>query len=356
MTNIQNSNSTDDFSRKALEATIKIGFVLLLLNWCFNIAKPFIHPLVWGLIIAVAMYPTFKKISAKLGEREKLTAALMTGLLLIIILGPCVFLAEMLGENARTLSVQIQEHRFSIPVPPDKVADWPLIGKPVFQFWQMASSNIADAIKTVAPELKALSTLLVSSGAAAMLAVVQLLVSVILCGIFLVHGTAGHKLALSIGKRMAGDKGEEFTNLCVSTIRGVARGVVGVAAIQTLLAGVGFFVVGVPGAGILTFAFLFIAIVQLPTIILLLPVIVYVFSIDDGFSASFFMIWSLMVGMLDNVLKPLLMGRGIDLPMAVIFVGAIGGMMYAGIIGLFIGAVVLALGYKLFLAWLSNSD
>ena len=356
MTNNQNSNTADDFSRKAIEATIRIGFVFLLLNWCFHIAKPFIHPLVWGLIIAVALYPTFKKISTKLGERERLSAGLITGLLLIIILGPCVFIAEMLAKNAVTLADYLHQQNFAIPVPPDKVADWPLIGKPIFEFWQMASTNIADALKAVGPELKTISSLLVSSGASAMLAVLQLLVSVILCGLFLIHGDAGHKLALSIGKRMAGDKGEEFTHLCSSTIRSVARGVVGVAAIQTLLAAVGFFAIGVPGAGILTFAFLFIAIVQMPTIIIMLPVIIYVFSIHDGLPASIFMVWSLMVGMLDNVLKPILMGRGSDLPIAVIFVGAIGGMIYAGIIGLFIGAVVLALGYKLFLAWLSDRD
>lgn len=356
MTNNQNSSATDTFSRNALEATIKIGLIFLLLNWCFHIASPFIHPLVWGVIIAVALYPTFKKISALLGEREKLTAALITGALLIIILGPCVFLAEMLGENALTLADHLRENNFSIPVPPDKIANWPLIGKPIFQFWQMASTNITDALKAVEPALKTISTLLVSSGASAMLAVLQLLVSVILCGIFLIHGAAGHKLALSIGKRMAGDKGEEFTYLCSTTIRSVARGVVGVAAIQTLLAGIGFFAADIPGAGILTFAFLFVAIVQLPTLILLLPTIIYVFSIDNDLTASIFMVWSLMVGMLDNFLKPILMGRGSDLPMAVIFVGAIGGMMYAGIIGLFIGAVVLALGYKLFLAWLGDAD
>ncbi|WP_083960546.1 AI-2E family transporter [Methylomonas lenta] len=356
MTNMQNTSMTDDFSRKALDATIKIGIVLLLLNWCFHIASPFIHPLVWGLIIAIALHPTFIKISAKLGGRKKMTAILITGMLLLIILGPCVFLAKMLGENAQTLAAHLHEHNFSIPSPPDTVANWPLIGKPIFQFWQMASTNITGAVKAVAPELKTVTTLLISSGASAMLAILQLLVSVILCGIFLIHGDAGHKLALSIGKRMAGDKGGEFTHLCSATIRNVARGVVGVAAIQTLLAGVGFFAAGVPGAGILTVAFLFIAIAQLPTIILMLPVIVYVFSIDEGFVAVVFMAWSLMVGMLDSVLKPILMGRGSDMPMAVIFVGAIGGMMYAGIIGLFIGAVVLALGYKLFLAWLSNTN
>lgn len=352
MTNQNPLDTSNDFSRKAIEAAIKIGMVLLLLTWCFHIANPFINPLAWGMIIAIALYPLYQKMSIKLGGQEKLAAILITVALFILILGPCLYLAEMASENIQALVHKFHDQSFSIPPPNEKIAAWPIIGKPLFQFWEMASTNLETALKTLAPQLKILMERLIASGASAVLAVLQLLASVIICGMLLVNGPAGRNLALSIGKRLVGPQGEELTDLCTATIRGVARGVLGVAVIQTLLASLGFFVADVPGASILTFAFLFIAIVQLPTILLMLPVIVYVFSIHDVFSASLFMAWSLMVGLLDNVLKPILMGRGIDLPMAVIFIGAIGGMVYSGIIGLFVGAVVLALGYKLFLSWL----
>lgn len=355
-TNIPNSASTDNFSHKAIEAAIKIGFVTLLLTWCFHIAGPFINPLVWGIIIAVAIYPLHRKLSDALGSREKLSAILITAILIVIILGPCVFFAEMIADNAKSLSSQLHDQSFAIPTPNEKVASWPLIGQPIFNLWQSASNNLSDVIKQLAPQLKSIGTWLISSSVSAMVTILEFLVSVIICGVLLLNGTSGHELAVSFGKRVAGSQGEELTELSIATIRGVARGVLGVALIQSLLAGVGFFFAGVPGAGILTLVCLLIAIVQLPTLILFLPAIIYVFSEQDAFSATIFMAWMLMVGSLDNFLKPILMGRGIDLPIAVIFIGAIGGMMYSGIIGLFVGAVILALGYKLFLSWLRAEE
>jgi len=356
MNNNHKSPDTDDFSQKAIEATIKIGFVLLLLSWCFNIIQPFINPLTWGMVIAVALHPLYQKLSVVLGGREKLTSMLITTALILIIIGPCVFLADMISQNAQDLAHKLNAGNFTIPTPTENVASWPLIGKPLFNFWQLAATNLSEAIATLAPQLKEMTKWLISSSISTMMTILQLLVSVIICGMLLINGDAGHKLTLSIGKRLAGDKGEELTVLSIATIRGVARGVLGVALIQSLLAGIGFFFADIPGAGILTALCLFVAIVQLPTFILLLPVIIYVFSIHSTLFATIFMVWMVFVGLLDNVLKPILMGRGIDLPMAVIFIGAIGGMMFSGIIGLFVGAIVLALGYKLFLSWLGEQS
>lgn len=356
MQNENHSMTTHDFTRKAVEASIKIGLLFLLLSWCFHIAQPFINPLAWGVIIAVALYPLHHRLSMLLGEREKLSAALLTVVLLLIILGPCGFLADMVGENVQELTAKLQQNQFSIPEPPEKVATWPLVGKLIFNFWHLAATNFGEAVKTFAPQLKEASKWLFSSGAATIMAILQLLISVIICGLLLVNGASGHHLALSIGKRVAGARGGELIELCIATIRGVARGVLGVALIQASLAGIGFFFAGLPAAGLLTALCLFIAVVQLPTMILLLPSIIYVFSIHETLFATVFMVWMLGVGLIDNVLKPILMGHGLDLPMAVIFIGAIGGMVFSGIIGLFVGAVVLALGYKLFLSWLDETS
>lgn len=356
MQNQPQALTTDAFSRNAVEAAIKIGLLFLLLSWCFHIAKPFINPLAWGVIIAVALYPLHLSLSSRLGEREKLSACLITALLVVIILGPCGFLAEVIGHNIQDLVAKLQQNQLSIPVPPTRVADWPLIGKPIFNFWQLAATNFGEAVKTFAPQLKEASKWLLASGAAAVMAILQLLVSVVISGLLLVNGVGGHHLARAIGKRVAGSKGEELIELGIATIRSVARGVVGVALIQSLLAGMAFFFAGLPGAGLLTIVCLFIAVVQLPTLILIVPSIIYVFSIHEPLFASVFMIWMLGVGLIDNFLKPILMGRGLDLPMAVVFIGAIGGMVFSGIIGLFVGAVVLALGYKLFLSWLRAVD
>jgi predicted PurR-regulated permease PerM len=354
MTNDYSSVSTEDFMRKAVESAIKIGLIFLLVSWCFQIASPFINPLAWGIIIAVALYPVHQSLSAILGDREKLSAVLITTVLLLIILGPCVFLAGILTENIQELTHKFQQEGFSIPEPPEKVAAWPLIGKPIFNFWQLTATNLADSVKQFTPQIKLISKWLIASGASTILAILQLIVSVIISGTLWVYGKGGHHLALAIGKRIAGTQGEELSVLCTSTIRGVARGVLGVALIQTLLAGAAFFVAGIPGAGILTILCLFIAIVQLPTFILFVPCMIYVFSGHDTLFATVFMVWMLGVGFIDNILKPILMGRGLDLPMIIVFIGAIGGMLFSGIIGLFVGAVVLALGYKLFLSWLKG--
>ena len=138
-------------------------------------------------------------------------------------------------------------------------------------------------------------------------------------------------------------------------MRSVAQGVLGVAFIQAILAGIGLLVMDVPGAGLWTLGVLLLAIIQLPTILLLGPIIIYVFSVADTVPAIVFMIWSILVGLSDNILKPMLLGRGVDIPMMIILIGAIGGMMLHGIIGLFIGAVILAIVYKLFIKWLETS-
>jgi len=352
MTNNPDHAESNRFSKNAVEASIKIGFLLLLLSWCFNIIQPFINPLVWGMVIAIALYPLHQKLAVLLGEREKLTSILITVIFIFIIIGPCVLLADIISQNAHSLAEKLTTGDFSIPAPTENVAAWPIIGKPIFSFWQLAATNITEAISTLAPQLKEVTQWLVSSSVSALMTILQLLISVIICGMLLNNGKEGYKLAVSIGERLAGVKGEEFTILAIATIRGVARGVLGVALIQSILAGIGFFIADIPGAGILTVLCLFIAVVQLPTFILLLPLIIYVFSIHSSVFATIFMIWMIAVGLLDNILKPILMGRGIDLPIAIIFIGAIGGMMFSGIIGLFIGAVILALGYKLFLFWL----
>lgn len=349
-------NTTDNFSRSAIETTIKIGLVLLLLAWCFHIASPFLNPLAWAVIIAVALSPLYESLCTYFKGRGAIVATVITVALLLVILGPCVYLAEVMGENAQILAHKLHDQSLLIPPPDQKVASWPVIGKPIFQFWEMASSNLGVAVKAVAPQLKKITEVLISTGASAMLAILQMIASVIICGILLVNGPASHQLAVAIGKKLVGDQGEELTRLCISTIRSVARGVLGVAVIQAVMAGASFFMLDIPGAGLLTVGILFLAIAQLPTMILLLPVVIYVFSESDGIVAILFLIWAILVGTVDNVLKPMLLGKGVDLPMVVIFVGAIGGMITSGIIGLFVGAVVLALGYKLFLIWLYSPN
>lgn len=349
--------STDDrrFYRRAIEAAIRIGLVILLLLWCFNIVKPFILLVLWGGIIAVAVYPLFEKLQSMLGGRQKLAATLMTVITLAMLVIPSVMLSESAIENSRTLARQMEEGTLSIPSPSDKVQAWPLVGEKLYSAWSLASNNLSDALSKYKDQLTEVAKWVLSAAAGAGAVLLQFFVSIIIAGMLLVYGKGATDAAEKISARLIGEQGgNTFVGMAGATIRSVAQGVLGVAVIQAVLAGIGLLVIGVPYAGIWTLLVLLLAIIQLPTIIILGPIIVYVFTVASTVPAVLFMIWSLLVGVSDSFLKPLLLGRGLDVPMLVILLGAIGGMILSGIIGLFVGAVVLSVGYKLLIIWLNQ--
>ncbi len=348
------SDTNTDFMEKAVNAAIRIAVIALMIAWCFAIIRPFISPICWGVIIAIALYPGFHRIVEISGGRQGIIAIVVTLLLLLILAGPIILLAGVIVDNAHVLAEQLRSGALNIPPPPKSVRTWPLVGGTVAYFWTLASANLENAVAVLAPQLKLFAGWLLTAVASAGISVLQFIFAIIIAGILLANATAGHRIAHDIAKRFAGDKGEELTRVAEATVHGVARGVLGVALIQAILAGMGFMVADVPGAGLLALLCLFLAVIQIGPTLVLIPVVVYVYSIDEGMFASAFLVWNVFVALIDNILKPLLMGRGVDIPMAVIFLGAIGGMLLSGIIGLFVGAVVLALGYKLFQAWLDE--
>jgi predicted PurR-regulated permease PerM len=352
------SQSADDrvFQARALEAAIRISLLLLLVLWCFNILRPFILPVLWGSIFAVALYPLFLKLQSVFGGRKKLAATLMTLAALAILIAPAVMLSQSLVEGSRALSEEINAGTLTIPPPSDKVKDWPLIGEQLDSAWSLASSNLDATLDQFRPQLEVAGKKLLSLAAGVGVGILQFIISIIIAGVLLVYAHGGSQLIEAIAGRILGEKsGRDFVDIAGATIRSVAQGVLGVALIQSILAGIGLMVMNVPYAGLWALLVLLLAIVQLPTLLILGPIIVYVFSVAETVPAVLFMIWSIIVTLSDNILKPLFLGRGMDIPMLVILLGAIGGMILSGIIGLFIGAVVLAVGYTLFMAWLAGN-
>lgn len=337
-----------------MEAVIRIGLVVLLAVWCFNIIRPFVVPVVWGIIIAVAVYPAYGRVRGLLGERYGLAATLFTVAMLLVLVWPAVLLGALLIDNLESLLDRVNQGSLTVPPPPRGIETWPLIGKPLAEFWNLASVNLEAALQQLGPQIKLIGRWLMAAAAGAGLGILQFVASVIIAGVLLAYAGGAYGLARDIGTRLAGEQGAGYVDLAEATVRSVARGVLGVALIQSLLAGLGFVVAGVPAAGLWAFLCLVLGVVQIGPGPILLPVVLYVFATGETLTAALFLVWSLFVGAIDNVLKPMLLGRGVDVPMLVIFVGAIGGMLLSGIIGLFVGAVVLALGYKLFLAWLET--
>ena len=181
----------------------------------------------------------------------------------------------------------------------------------------------------------------------AVLSILLFILSLLVAGVLLLYPESGKKATDSIFMAFLGSKGEAMTDITIATIRSVVQGVIGIALIQAVFLGLGMFVIKVPAPGILALLVLILAIVQLPTIIIMLPVTIYVFSISDTGPAIIFAIWTILWSLSDNLLKPMLLGKGVSIPMPVILIGAIGGMIMAGPVGLFVGSVVLALAYKI---------
>jgi predicted PurR-regulated permease PerM len=250
----------------------------------------------------------------------------------------------------------LQQGTVDIPPPPESVAGWPLIGKPLSNFWHLASENLEEALGQLKPQIKALGAWLLSAAAGAGFGLLQFVLAIVIAGVLLPRGEKGHQAARAVATRFVGARGEEFLDLAESTVRSVARGILGVAVIQSVLAGVGFLVAGIPGAGLLALVCLLLSVIQVGPGLVLIPCVIYVFMTDSMLTAILFLVWNVFVGLLDNVLKPLLLGRGVKVPMLVIFIGAIGGFLSMGIIGLFVGSIVLVLGYTLLQAWLSEGE
>jgi predicted PurR-regulated permease PerM len=338
----------------ALEASIYIGLAILLVTACLLILLPFIPLVTWGIIIAVATYPGFRKLQKVLGGRETLAAVVCTLVLLAVLIVPAILLGQGLVDGIQAVTLRLKNGSAVIPPPPPRIESWPVIGAPLKSVWGLASKDLTEAVRSFAPQIKTALPGLLSASAGIGLMVLQLLLSILLAGVFLANAQAAHEVTCSLASRLFGEKGPEFQQLVGATIRSVTFGILGVALIQSASAAIGFLMIGMPAVGLWTVIFVFAAVVQ-AGVLVLIPAVIYVFATASVTKAVIFLVWCIIVGLMDNILKPLLLGRGVAVPVAVVFLGAVGGFLAMGIIGLFVGAIVLSVGYKLSLAWLRGT-
>jgi len=339
-------------SSRVIDMALRLALIALLAYSSFLIFKPFMMLVLWAGIIAVAVYPIYLHFETWFGGRRKLALTLFTVLVLAILIVPMGLLTTSTVATVAELSGQLDDKELQLPPPPASVKEWPVVGERVYGFWGEASSNLAGTIKQYAPEIRKAGKWLLNTAAGAGMTLLMFLASIVMASVFMANAEGIKRFFGLLSVRIAGDQGADFAELTSATVRSVTQGVLGVAFIQALLAGIGMLVMGVPGAGLWSLLVLLLAVMQLPPILVLGPVMVYVFSVADTVPAVLFIIWGVLVSASDAFLKPMFLGRGLDIPMLVILIGALGGMMVSGIIGLFIGAVVLALTYRLFMAWL----
>ena len=342
-------------AHRAVEISIHLGLTALLAAACLVILLPFVPLIMWGIIIAVAAYPTFERLRARVGGRAGVAATILTALLLALLIVPAVLLTGSLVGGIENVIAHVKSGSAIIPPPLASIDKWPVIGAPLKNVWVLASRDIVDVLRRFSPQIKAVLPGVLSGSAAVGMTILQLLLSIVLSGAILANAQAAYEVTRSLANRLFGERGPEFQQLIGATVRSVTFGILGVALIQAVFATLGFLVVGLSPVGLWAAAFLFAAIVQVGVIVLI-PAVIYVFAVASTAKAVIFLVWCIIVGLMDNVLKPLLLGRGVAVPILVVFLGSIGGFIVMGIIGLFVGAIVLSVGYKLFLAWLEETD
>jgi predicted PurR-regulated permease PerM len=349
-----NGSIGNGFEKNALEAAIKIALVAILALWTYQIVKPFIIPMIWGIILAVAVEPFVAYCSNVFGGRRKLVSSLLAILVVVALVVPVVKLSASSYDALMALIKGVQAKSIAIPPPPASVKSWPIIGGYISKAWMQASSNLESVLKQFAPEIKTAAGYLLGSAAGGLKAVLMFVISIVIAAALLASPERWQQIVNKIMRRFAGDNAGKITALSTATIRGVMLGVVGVAVIQSVLSAIGLIVAGIPLAGLWAVLVLVCAVIQLPPILVLGPVAAWYFTAAETAHATIFLIYCIIVSSSDSILKPILMGRGVDIPMFIILIGALGGMMLSGIIGLFIGAVVVAISYMLFMAWVDE--
>jgi predicted PurR-regulated permease PerM len=339
-----------------IDTILRIGVLFALIAWCIGIIRPFLEPVIWGAIIAVALHPFFSSVRRWLGNRNTLAAVMVTLLIVVLLLLPTALLVRSLVEGVESPDTQLRNQTLVIPPPGPSVAGWPLIGKPVSEIWLLASQSLELAVTTYREPLSKLGMTLIGPLGGFGRGLFMFLLSAVIAGVFLLKADASADFVRKLARRLVGERSDELIPVTGVTIKNVAKGILGVAFFQFLAAGTVFVLANVPFAGLWAFAVLVFAILQLPAVLVILPVIIYLFSVSEPLPAVLWTIALLAIGLSDNVLKPLLMGQRSPVPMLAIFLGAIGGFMLSGLIGLFTGACVLSVGYKLLVHWIDEGQ
>ena len=343
---------------RLLEVLIRAGVILALVMLCYRIFAPFLVLMVWALILAVALYPLHQVLSRRMGGRQGLAATLIVILGIVVIVTPTAVLMGSLGDSIKDLVQGVETNTLQVPAPRPGVEQWPIVGEKIYGAWTQAHANLPQFIQSMQPKIGDLAKGALGFVASIGVAILVFLAAFIVAGIVMTYGESGARSAEAIFSRLASpERAPRFVKLSTATIRAVAQGVIGVALIQAIVIGLALMVAGVPFAGALALVALVLGIAQLPALLVTLPAIIYIWSSGDYGTAAA-VVYTVVLGIggiLDNFLKPLMLGRGVDAPMPVILLGALGGMAGAGIHGLFVGAVLLALGYQIFMGWVNNN-
>jgi predicted PurR-regulated permease PerM len=345
---------------RLLDVLIRAGLIGVLAVLGYVVFAPFMTLMVWALILAITLYPLQRSLARRIGGRQGLAATIVVISGCLLIVTPTALLMNSFGSSIHDFVRAVRDNTLEIPAPRQGIEEWPLVGKRIHEVWSKAHTDLPALVDSMQPKIGELARKALSIVASIGVGMLQFLASFIVAGILMAYGEAGTRGSRAIFERIAGsERGESFARLSTATIRAVAQGVIGIAFVQAILVGLALLVAHIPWAGVLAAITLVLSVAQVPALIVTLPAIGYIWSSGNygNGAAIAYTIILLLAGMADNVLKPLMLGRGVDVPMPVVLLGALGGMATGGILGMFVGATLLALGYQIFMSWVAaNPD
>lgn len=344
--------------RELARNTLAIFFLVGLIAASFWILHPFLGAVVWATMIVVATWPLLQRIETRLGGRRAITVAVMTLAMILVFVLPFWVAIDTISSYARAVDDWPETlSKLKLPAPPDAIEALPFVGHSIAEPWrQLSELPPAELAAKMRPYAGTVAKFLASQAGSVGMLLVEFLMTIVISIVLYVNGEAAASMVMRFGRRLAGARGEHSVRLAAQAIRGVALGVVVTALVQAVLGGIGLAVAGVPLAGILTAVMLMFCLAQLGPTLVLLPACFYLYWVDAHAWAAVLFVWTIFVGTLDNFLRPYLIKKGADLPLLLIFAGVIGGLVTMGMIGIFVGPVVLAVAYMLFEAWIAEAD
>ena len=336
--------------------SIQLVALALLLVCCFMIIQNFITPIIWGSVLAITLYPLHKSLTSRLNGRGAWSAILITVLLFALIMMPAIWLLLATVGEFKELVTMYKAGNLYISPPTAEVKAWPVVGPKLYDLWLSASADLSALVQEHADQIKPVLVKVLDLFTSTSMGILIFMVSIIISGIMLGYADSAGNFARALLIQIAGEQGHAMSKSAELTVRNVAKSILGVSLIQSMLAGFGFVLAGIPFAGLWILVCLILAIVQIGILPVSIGIIVYIWSTADTFTAILLTIWMLFVGVIDNILKPIMLGKGAPAPMIIVFLGSIGGFMVQGIIGLFTGAIILTLGYNMIMGWLDNNS
>lgn len=343
-------------SRTQLDAALGWIFLALLLGACVLMLWPFVSALLWAVVLAFATWPIFSRLNNMLGKRPTIAASIMSLAMIGVVVIPFLIVGITLADNVQELSAAVRSWLDSGPPPPGWLAKIPAVGKDATEYWQSMAQDSRKFIQAAKPMIETASGFMFRASIAIGAGVVELALSILIAFFFFRHGEALAARIRNGVERVAGDRGLHLLGVAGNTVRGVVYGILGTALVQAVMAGIGFVIAGVPGAILLALLTFFLSVVPVGPPLIWLPVSLWLFQQGSTGWGIFMLIWGVGVSSVDNFVKPWIISHGSPMPFLLIFFGVVGGALVFGLIGVFVGPTLLAVGYRLVDEWVTERD